>query len=62
MGTEKRNYERQFKEEAVRLVLEGGRKVKDVAENLGINAQVLSKWKQRYVRSSRPNLRNIQCH
>ena len=34
-----------FKEEAVRLVVEEGRMVSEVARNLGINANMLSRWK-----------------
>ena len=34
-----------FKEEAVRLVVEEGHRVSEVARNLGINANMLSRWK-----------------
>ena len=53
METGKRYYDKQFKEEAIRLVLEGGWRLKDVAENLGINAQMLSKWKCQYERNGK---------
>ena len=36
----KRKYDKQFKEEAVRLVIEGGRKVTEVARSLGIHENV----------------------
>ena len=49
MGITKRYYNQQFKVEAVKMVIEGGRKVKEVAANLGIHADMLSKWKQRYL-------------
>ena len=34
-----------FKEEAVRLVVEEGHKISETARNLGINANMLSRWK-----------------
>ena len=37
MENGRRKYDRQFKEEAVRLILEEGRKAREVAGNLGIN-------------------------
>jgi len=37
-----RKFDRQFKEEAVRLVTEGGRSVTDVAHGLGIHFSVHS--------------------
>jgi transposase-like protein len=36
-----RKYDRQFKEEAVRLATEGGRTVSDVAHGLGIHENLL---------------------
>ena len=43
-----RKYDRQFKEEAVRLVTEGGRTVSDVARSLGIHENLLHTWKRKY--------------
>ena len=34
-----------FKEEAVRLVVEEGHRISDTARNLGINANMLGRWK-----------------
>ena len=42
---EKRRYDRQFKREAVRLANDPNRKIKDVAQDLGIHPNMLSKWK-----------------
>jgi len=42
---EKRHYDKQFKREAVRLANDPKRKVKDVAQELGIHPNMLSKWK-----------------
>jgi len=43
-----RKYDRQFKEEAVRLVTEGGRQVTEVARSLGIHENLLHTWKREY--------------
>ncbi len=50
MGEKKRNrsYDRQFKEEAVKLVTEGGRSVVEVARGLGIHENLLRTWKRKY--------------
>ncbi len=47
-----RKYDRQFKEEAVRLVTEGGRQVTDVARSLGIHENLLHTWKRKYKEDS----------
>jgi len=48
METEKRrkSYEQQFKIDAVSLVVNGGRCVADVARDLGIEANILHRWKR----------------
>ena len=48
MGIEKKRktYDRQFKLDAVGLVVNGGRSVTDVARELGIHANTLHHWKQ----------------
>ena len=48
METEKRrkSYERQFKIDAVSLVVNGGRSVAGVARDLGIEVNVLHRWKR----------------
>ncbi len=43
-----RKYDRQFKEEAVRLATEGRRTVSDVAHSLGIHENQLYAWKRQY--------------
>ena len=48
MENGRRGYDKQFKEEAIRLILEEGRRVKDVASNLGVNPAMLSRWKRAY--------------
>ena len=47
-GSGRRKYDRQFKEEAVRLATEGGRSVSDVARSLGIHENMLHNWKRQY--------------
>ncbi len=47
-GKRHRKHDRQFKEEAVRLVTEGGRSVTDAANGLGIHENLLHTWKRKY--------------
>jgi putative transposase len=51
METDKRRktYDRQFKMNAVGLVLDGGRKVREVARELGIDANTLYHWKREFL-------------
>jgi transposase len=48
METEKRRkrYDRQFKIDAVSLVVNGGRTIADAARELGVNPNVLHRWKR----------------
>jgi transposase len=43
-------YEQEFRDEAVRQVVEGGHRVSDVAERLGVTRHTLYRW----VRAARP--------
>ena len=43
-----RKYSREFKEEAVGLVVQQGYSVAEAARNLGVNANMLSRWKQEF--------------
>jgi len=47
-GSGRRKYDKQFKEEAVRMVTEGGRSVAEVARGLGIHENILHKWRRQY--------------
>ena len=47
-GIHRRQYDREFKVSAVRLVVEGERKVSDVARHLGINENMLWRWKKEF--------------
>jgi len=44
----RRHYERDFKLSAVRLALEGGRRVAEVARDLGISENMLWRWKKEF--------------
>ena len=48
MGTGRRRFSPEFKQEAVRLVVEG-EKASKVAKELGISAKVLRRWKHQVV-------------
>ena len=41
----RRNYTKEFKEEAVRLITEEGYSYAEAGRNLGINPNLLSRWK-----------------
>ena len=47
-GSGRRKHDKQFKEEAVRLVTEGGRQATEVARSLGIHENLLRTWKRKY--------------
>ena len=47
MSKKKRhNYTNEFKEEAVKLITEQGYSVAEAGRNLGVNANMLSRWKR----------------
>lgn len=46
MGEKRRNYDDEFKQAAIRLVTVNGHGVSETARNLGINANMLSRWKR----------------
>ena len=51
MTTEKRSrrkYSEEFKREAVALVTEQGYKLSEAARSVGVNANLLSKWRDRF--------------
>jgi transposase len=45
----RRKYDREFKLEAVRLITDGGRRVTEVARDLGIHENLLYTWRQKYL-------------
>ena len=48
----RRKFTKEFKVESVRLVIDQGRTIADVARSLGIGEGVLSQWKQNYAKLS----------
>ena len=46
MGKPRKKYTKEFKLEAVRLVVEKGRSARSVARDLGINESLLHHWKR----------------
>lgn len=48
MQKERKKYTKEFKEETVRLVISEGRTVASVARGLGVNENLLHKWKLAY--------------
>ena len=51
-NNQRRKYDKEFKVEAVRLLKESGKTIKEVAENLGIYHGNLSRWKREYERDA----------
>ena len=48
MGDKRRTFDRQYKIDAVSLVVNGGRTVAEVARDLGIEANTLYRWKREF--------------
>ncbi len=46
MKKKRRQYTQEFKEEAVKLVTEQGYQISEAARNLGVNVNVLGRWKR----------------
>ncbi len=44
MGSTRRSFTEEYKEEAVKFVIEGGRSVAEVARNIGVHEMTLGKW------------------
>jgi len=48
----RRKYDREFKEDAIRLIVDGGRSVREVARDLGIHENMLCRWKKEYLQDT----------
>jgi len=48
MGSSRRKHSREFKLEAVRQVVEQGRAIGEVADGLGVNRNLLARWKAQF--------------
>ena len=46
MKKSRRKFTKEFKEEAVKLITEQGYQISEAARNLGIHANLLSRWKK----------------
>jgi len=44
----RRSYDTEFKRDAVKLVIEGGRRASEVAKGLGINENLIYRWIKQY--------------
>ena len=51
-----RHHSEEFKKEAVRLVIQSGRKVKQVAMELGVNPWTVKSWVKKYDKETRAEL------
>lgn len=52
MGSTRRSFSEEYKQEAVNFVIEGGRSVAEVARNIGVHEMTLGRW-VRKVKDSR---------
>ena len=48
MKRKRRKFTKEFKEEAVKLVVEEGYQISEASRNLGIHANLLGRWKREY--------------
>ncbi len=46
MKKKRKNYTQEFKEEAVKLITEQGYQIAEAARNLGVNKNMLGRWKR----------------
>jgi transposase len=44
MGSTRRSFSEEYKQEAVNFVIEGGRSVAEVARNIGVHEMTLGRW------------------
>lgn len=45
---ERKVYDKEFKRETVRLIIQGGRRTREVSKDLGINENVIYRWIRQY--------------
>ena len=48
MGKERRQFSKEFKIEAVRLIVEDGRRISELSRELGVGENSLNRWKKKY--------------
>ena len=49
---QRRKYDQQFKDDAVRLLINGDRTLKEVAENLGVDRSCMARWRNQYLKGT----------
>lgn len=49
----RRTYDRQFKIDAVKLLKESGKTASEIADNLGIKCDLLSRWKKEFANETK---------
>ena len=54
-SSKKRSYDREFKLQAIKLVIEQGYKLTEAAANLGIGVSSLGKWVRKYRENNAPS-------
>ena len=59
MGDKRRQFTREFKLEAVRLVIEGQQSIAEVSQRLGIRADMLRAWKRQVEGLPRSEKKNL---
>ncbi len=62
MSAQRRQYTAEFKQEAVRLITEGGVSMARVARDLGVSRSLLGKWKQQIEDAQGTGLRVFPGH
>ena len=64
MKKKRNKYTQEFKEEAVKLVTEQGNQIAETARNLGVNENMLGRWKRQIegVGEDAPGLKSWNCH
>lgn len=50
----KRRYSREFKSQAVEMIIHGGHPVKEVARELGVPLANLNRWRQQFLKAAEP--------
>lgn len=55
---QRRKYDQQFKDDAVRLLINGDSTLKEVAENLGVDRSCLARWRDQHFKMGRGNGEN----
>jgi transposase len=48
MGKKRRQFTKEFKVEAVRLIVEEGRRISELSRELGVGENSLNRWKKKY--------------